>query len=140
MGARVKMYFSNTQSSMDDGAFTNSQLLIRLAPNQRGESQTLDNNYWQQIQAKKYITAYNGGKPIDLYMPLKQQNEVETSTGTTTTMVKPRFVSTSTTNALFEGINCSIERVDGQGFSSGSSNYQYCKVIYTLYFQCRGVA
>ena len=75
LGARVKFYFSNTQSGLTGPAtgatYSNSQLLVRMAPNQKGEIQLLDNKYWQSIQAKKYKLAVNGGKPIDIYMPLR---------------------------------------------------------------------
>lgn len=138
-GARVRLYFSNTTSASDGGAFDNSQMLVRMSPNQRGENETLNNAYWQQIQAKQYKTALNGGKPVDIYMPLFVRNEVESSTGTAFSIKKPNFISTTLTNVAHHGINIAIERVDGQQFTQGSSNYQYAKMITTLYFETRGV-
>lgn len=145
LGARCKFYFSNTQSGLTGTAasatYSNSQLLLRMAPNQKGEVQTLNNAYWQSIQAKKYKLGVNGGKPIDIYMPLQQRNLVQTSSsGTATTLMKPRFCPIDSTSILFEGLNVAIERVDGQPLSTGSTNnYQYCKMITTLYFEMRGV-
>ena len=141
MGARVKLYFSNTGSTTNSvvNNFTNSQMLVRMAPNQRGTAEVLNLPYWASIQAKKYQTALNGGRPIDIYMPLKQRNEVASSTGTTYSMMSPKFVSTDAINAAFYGINMAIERVDGQQFSGSNANYQYCKIITTLYLETRGV-
>lgn len=143
-GARVKFLFSNTQSGLTGTAasatYSNSQLLVRMAPNQKGEIQALDTAYWSSIQAKKYKLGVNGGKPIDIYMPLQQRNVVQTSTGTSTTLQKPAFCPIEVQNILFEGLNIAIERVDGQPLSTGSTNnYQYCKMITTLYFEMRGV-
>lgn len=145
LGARVRLYFSNTVSGMSQATsaasnFSNSQMMVRMAPNQSGEVTLLDNAYWQSIQAKKYKLALNGGKPVDIYIPLKTRNMVQTSGGTQSSMGRPKFVPTANTSVLFEGINLAIDRLDGQGFSTGAaSNYQYCKVITTLYFECRGV-
>lgn len=148
-GARVRFYFSNTGSQMSTqttppygtgSGYDNSQLMVRMAPNNSGEITQLDNAYWQQIQAKKYKLALNGGKPVDIYYPLRTRTMVQSSTGTQSSMTKPKFVPTANTSVLFEGINIAIDRLDGQGFSTGSNNnYQYCKVITTLYFECRGV-
>ena len=144
-GARIKFYFSNTVSGMSAATaaashFSNSQIMVRMAPNNKGENETLDNAYWQQIQAKKYKLAVNGGKPIDVYCPLYSRNIVQTSSGTQAVMQKPQYAPVENTSVLFEGINIAIDRVDGQGFSTGShDNYQYVKVITTLYFKCRGV-
>lgn len=141
-GARTRLFFSNSQSSgiTSSGGFTNTQMLVRMAPNARGDAETLDQAYWNQIQAKKYRLAFNGGTPVDIYMPLHIRNEVESSTGTSVTMMKPKFINTAVSNIAHYGLNLAIERVDGQGFSSGSTvNYQHVKVITTLYFEMRGV-
>jgi hypothetical protein len=135
------MFFSQTGSSGDTESnnLSNSQLLVRMAPNQSGIPEVLDNTYWQQTQAKKYKTALNGGRPIDIYMPLKQANLITSSTGSANTMTAPKFIPCTTTNVVHYGINMSIERVDGQTFTQGVANYQYCKIITTLYFQTRSV-
>lgn len=138
-GARMKMYFSNTASSQHNIQFSNSQLMVRMAPNQSGQVDTLNTAYWASAQAKKYRLASNGGRPLDIYMPLKQANEITSSTGTANTMTAPKFVNTDVTNVQHYGINMAIERVDGQGFSAGSTNYQYVKIITTIYLECRRV-
>ncbi len=141
-GARMKFYFSNTSSDHTASTtYSNSQLMVRMAPNQRGDGETLDNAYWQSIQAKKYKLALNGGKPLDVYMPLKQKNEIFGSASVTTqySMMRPKYVSTVASNVSHYGLNIAIERVDGQAFTTGSNNTQSCKVITTLYFEMRGV-
>lgn len=141
-GARVRMFFSNTVSGAqgNSNSNANTQLLVRMAPNQTGQVDVLDNAYWQQAQAKKYRTAINGGRPLDIYMPLKQANLVTSSTGSANTLMSPKFVDTSVANVQHYGMNISVERVDGQGLSSGSGNYQYIKLITTIYLECRRVA
>lgn len=141
-GARMKFYFSNTASDHTAStSYSNSQLMVRMAPNQRGDGETLDNAYWQSIQAKKYKLALNGGKPLDVYMPLKQKNEIfgSASVQTQYSMMRPKYVSTVASNVSHYGLNIAIERVDGQAFTTGSNNTQSCKVITTLYFEMRGV-
>ena len=141
-GARVRLYFSNTQSAAmgNSNSFSNSQLMVRMAPNQSGQQDVLDTPYWAQAQAKKYRLCLNGGRPLDIYMPLKQANLVTTSTGSANTIMSPKFLDTSASNVQHYGINMSIERTDGQPLSSGSGNYQYAKLITTLYIECRRVA
>lgn len=141
-GARVRMYFSNTQSGVagNSNIFSNSQLMVRMAPNQTGQVDVLDTAYWAQAQAKKYRLALNGGRPLDIYMPLKQANLVASSTATCNTLMTPKFIETSCSNVQHYGMNITVERVDGQGLSSGSGNNQYCKFITTVYLECRRVA
>ena len=115
--------------------------MVRMAPNQRGDGEVLNNAYWQSIQAKKYKLGINGGKPLDVYMPLKQKNEIfgSASVSTQYSMMKPKYISTVASNVSHYGLNIALERVDGQGFTTGMSNNQSVKVITTLYFEMRGV-
>ncbi len=142
-GARMRFYFSNTGSTTMGGTaqMANSQIMVRMAPNQRGDGEVLNNAYWQSIQAKKYKLGINGGKPLDVYMPLKQKNEIfgSASVSTQYSMMKPKYISTVASNVSHYGLNIALERVDGQGFTTGMSNNQSVKVITTLYFEMRGV-
>ena len=141
-GARVRLYFSNTISGTEqDSTHSNSQIMVRMAVNQRGENNVLNDAFWQQAQAKKYKLAINGGKPLDIYMPLKQPNVVYSSTGgQAPSLMSPKFIQTSVSNIVHYGLSLSIERVDGQGFTAGFGNTQYCKVITTLYLETKGVS
>lgn len=140
-GARVKMFFSNTESGTDGAQeFSNSQLIVRMAQNQDGVNDTLDNQYWRETQAKKYKTAINGGKPLDIYMPLMIPNTVEAAAGSGRTMTKPKYLPVQDSGVVHYGLNISIERASGQAFSTGHANNQYVRFITTLYFKCRGVS
>lgn len=139
MAARSKFYFSNTVSGSHGNEMSNSQLILRLAPNQAGVTPALTIPYFQQLQKKQYRTAYNGGRPIDIYMPLKIQSEIQSSTYTAPAMVSPRWIDTSVTNVVHSGINIRLDRVDGQGFTSGFSNGLTARLITTLYLTMRGV-
>lgn len=139
VGARVKMYFSQTQSGSDGSHFDNAQLICRMAANQSNLTPALTVPYFQQLQRKKYRTCLNGGRPLDFYIPLKIQSEIQSSTYTAPAMVKPRWIDTTITNVPHSGMLMRIDRADGQGFTSGSGNQQYCKMITTLYLVCRGV-
>lgn len=142
-GAKMKMYFSNTESSQTGGSnqFSNSQILVRMTGNQIGSADTLDQSFWQSTMAKRYQTALNGGKPLSVYMPLKIQSLLNQSSGTGTALTKPKWIDSQPINQTVphSGLSMSFERVDGQGFSTGSSNHQYCKIITTLYFSMRKV-
>ena len=142
-GARMKMYFSNTDSNQmgSSNQFSNSQILVRMTGNQIGAADTLDNAFWQSTMAKKYKNALNGGKPISVYMPLKIASLLNQSTGTGTALTKPKWIDSQPINQAVphNGISMSFERVDGQNFSTGGSNHQYVKIITTLYFSMRKV-
>lgn len=139
IGARLRFYASTTTSEKNGTAFNNSQVLMRVAPNFSGKATVLDNAFWQQAQAKKYYTLVNGGKPIDLYMPLYQENEISSSTGSANVFTKPKFIPTDTANVVHYGQSVAFQRADGQMFASGSSNNQYVRMIVTVYLQCRAV-
>ena len=88
--ARMKMFFSNTESSQlgSSNAYSNSQILVRMTGNQIGAGDTLDNAFWQSTMAKSYRTALNGGKPISVFMPLKIQTLLNQATGTGTALTR----------------------------------------------------
>lgn len=137
--ARVKLYFSNTNSDATSAAFSNSQMIVRYSQNQDGIDETLTKEYWQRKQAKKYKMALNGGKPITIYMPLRLVNEVAASSGQGRSMMKPIYLPSNDSGVVFYGVNLSIGRADGQPFTSGHGNNQFVRMITTLYFTCRGL-
>lgn len=137
-GARMRLYFSQDSTGVNQG-YSNSQLMVRMAPNNSGQVSTLNQAFWQQAQAKEYKLAYNGGEPLDFYMPLKIANEVTSSTGTANSMMSPNWINVVASNVQHYGMNLSIERVDGQAFTTGVNNYQRVRVITTLYLETRRV-
>lgn len=138
-GARVRFYFSNTQSVEDGNSASNTQVMVRFARTADGAATALSLPFFQQLQAKRYRLGLNGGKPLDVYMPLKQENLVSSSTATANTMMSPKFINTGATNVVHYGMGVRIERVDGQAFTSGLNNTQYCRMVTTLYIECRQV-
>lgn len=141
-GARVRMFFSMSDASAmgSTNKLVNNQILCRMATNQSGVTDVLDRAFWMQCAAKKYKTCLTGGRPLDIYMPLKQENMITSSTGNAPTMKTPGWVPTASSNIVHYGINLSLERVDGQPFvhNNSSDTYIYCKFITTLYLECRG--
>lgn len=138
-GARVRLYFSNTASVEDGNSASNTQVMVRFARTADGAATALSLPFFQQLQAKRYKLGLNGGRPLDVYMPLKQENLVSSSSATANTMMSPKFINTGATNVVHYGMGVRIERVDGQAFTSGLSNTQYCRMVTTLYIETRQV-
>lgn len=150
VGARLRMYFSNTGSEVTthSGAekFPNSQILVTIDRNQDGDvSAVADDNLYLQSQTSRRLLAFNSnGKPLDIYMPLYQQNIVQGQDGTTLTtkrqMIKPKFISTQDAGDVSHfGYNMMLQRVDGEEFSDSMSNAQKVRILTTLYLQCKKV-
>lgn len=142
-GARVRMYFSMTGATAmgSTDKLVNNQVLCRMSTNQSGNVDVLDRSYWMQCAAKKYRTCLVGsGRPLDIYMPLKQENMITSSTGNAPTMKPPGWIPTSTANIVHYGINIALERIDGQAFfhNNSSDTPITCKFITTLYLETRG--
>lgn len=145
--ARVRMYMSNTSSVVDDASHVpnNGQILCTIDLNQDGTNAPVatESLYLDSQTAKRKTLLRNDGKPsLDEYMRLKQLTEVRSIPATTTTTVQmqsPKWVSTTQNSVPHFGYNMMLQRVDGQGFSSGLSTNQVCKMFTTLYFECKKV-
>ena len=137
-GARVRMYFSNTGSNATSEAgsstFPNSQIMVTIDRNMNGETGGVadENNYLQSQTAKRRIALGGDRRPIDIYMPLKQANEIYESTVTIggvptsisrNTLKSPSWIATENDAVPHFGFNLMFQRVDGTGFSSGFTNY-----------------
>ncbi len=143
-GVRVQIYFSNTNSNSRDGTSApNQQILCWMDTNRDGAdvSQSgLEQTYLNSQTAKKKLCLNTTGRPLDVYMPLKQQNMIYGGVGNTDyTTSSPKWVSTTEPATPHYGYKMMLQRVDGQSFTSGLINSQYCKIIQTVYFQCRKV-
>lgn len=144
-GVRIQMYFSNNVSTTDDGnnASANQQVIMWIDSNKDGSnfaSAGLEETYLNSQTAKKRLCLKTNGKPVDIYMPLMQQNMIYGGdTNTDYTVVKPRWIATHEPTTPHYGYKMMLQRVDGQAFTSGVTNSQYCKIIQTLYFQCKKV-
>jgi hypothetical protein len=144
-GVRLQMYFSNNVSTSEDGnnAPSNNQMLMWLDTNKDGadvSASGLETTYLDSQTSKKKLCLRTDGKPIDIYMPLLQQNMTYGGVGNTDyTLQKPKFISTTEPATPHYGFKMMLQRVDGQSFTSGMSSSQYCKIVTTVYLQCRKV-
>lgn len=145
-GARVRLYFSNTGSNATSEAgtshFPNSQLLVTIDRNMNGETGGVadESNYLSSQTAKRRIALGGDRQPIDIYMPLKQANEVyESSLVSRNTLCSPKWVATENDSVPHFGFNLMFQRVDGQGFTSGFNNAQSVRILTTIYLECKKV-
>jgi len=153
-GARVRMYFSNTgsiaTSESGTSTFPNSQIMVTIDRNMNGETGGVadENNYLQSQTCKRRIALGGDRKPIDIYMPLKQANEVYESTVTiggvqTTisrnTLKSPSWIATENDSVPHFGFNLMFQRVDGTVFTSGFNNNQSVRILTTIYLECKKV-
>jgi len=143
-GARVRIYFSNTGAVMtgNDTTFPNSQILVTIDRNVNGETTNVatEDAYLQSQTAKRRVALGGDRKPIDIYMPLKQGNLIyQTSALTNNTLMNPKFIATENDDTPHWGYNIMLQRVDGQPFSAGSTNYQSIKMITTIYLETKKV-
>lgn len=145
-GARVQMYFSNTGSQPTMGSnmyYPNSQVLLHLDTNRDGEDSStsgLEQTYLNSQTAKKRLCLRNDGRPVDIYMPLRQQSMIYGGTANTDyATVRPRWISTNEPLTPHFGFKTMLQRVDGQPFAGITTNTQYVKITTTIYFQCKKV-
>ena len=143
-GVRIQMYFSNTNSnSKDGGSSPNQQCLLWIDTNRDGQdtaSSGLEQTYLNSQTARKRLCLNTIGKPIDMYMRLRQQNMIYGGIGNTDyTTVSPKWIATTEPATPHYGHKTMLQRVDGQSFTSGISNSQFVKIIQTVYFECKKV-
>lgn len=143
-GARIRMYFSNTTSVVDDSSHVpnNGQILMTIDRNMDGNASNVatESHYLDSQTAKRKLCLRNDGKPIDIYMPLKQLSEIVNVSGTSTSaMVSPKWVDTGEYAVPHYGYNIMLQRVDGDAFTSGLTTSQKVKMLTTLYFECKKV-
>ncbi len=97
-------------------------------------------SYLDSQTSKRKSAISSNGKPLDYFMRVKQANEVyNTGVNTDYTLQKPQWISTSETGTPHYGMNMHIERCDGDTLSSGFSNNQIVRIIYTYYIECKKV-
>lgn len=151
-GARLRMYFSNTGSPVvTDGHtgnyFPNAQIMVTIDRNMDGDASGVadENLYLQSQTAKRRLALRNDGKPLDIYMPLKQLANVTAvdSSGAIsakTVLTRPKWTSTQDSPTVAHtGYNMLLQRVDGLPFTDAFTNSQTVRIMTTLYFQCKKV-
>lgn len=139
--ARVQIYFSTTQSDLDNtGNFSNHALICMTDQNMNGVTTGLDTQDFLDSQTTKIRQCTNREKPFEFYCKLRQANEVyNTATNTDYTLMRPKFIATSEDTTPHYGLKTLIERVNGDTLTSGMSNYQTMRIITTYYIECKKV-
>lgn len=148
-GVRMQMYFSNSvaESMSTTGSATtvspNQQMLVWTDRNTGTTTFTGDTDEMLNSQtAKKKLALRTDGRPLDIFMPVRVMENVEQDS----TYIRPvpapkaRWIGTDYPSVEHYGLNMMIQRVDGQAFTSGITNSQYARIIYTLYFATKKVA
>ena len=145
---KQEYFFADTASVnvVDGGAEQsgNKQIMMYTIPNSVGQDNAaaLNENYFMQSQCtKKRLCLNAGARPIKIYTKLKQLTRIYSSEVGNQDFSKqrPRFVSTNEPNAQHYGIDMRLQRVDGQPFSFGGTNYPTVKIVTKVYLQCRQV-
>lgn len=131
-GVRMQIYPTwNTVTPRDI-----PQLIMWTTPARVGY--TIDSTlelYQQQAIRKKMV--FKQGEPIDFYMKFNLLNEVySSSVNTDYTIAKPRWISTQEIGTPHFGMNTTFTTVDGSDITSYGIKF---KMIYTIYFSCKGV-
>ena len=150
-GVKLEFFFSNTvagPTASDNDAtppqtFSNSQIIMWMAPSPSGDGVPLGPDNMMSIQSATKRYGINGGRSIKTYAKLKQHSQLSGATNIDTTdmgMVNPRFVSTLEPHTPHYGQNIVIEKVDQSQFANLQTNYQTCRIISTYYIVCRMVA
>lgn len=140
---RVQVYLSNTITAQDEPSrFPNSNLMMYTDINNNGVitgSDTVE-NYLDSQTSKRRTLISSGRRPIDLLMRMKIANTVYGgTTNTDYTLSSPKWISTDEPNTPHYGMNMFIGRVDGEGLTTGYTNAQYARFVYTYYIQCKKV-
>lgn len=148
-GVRMQMYFSNNvaESINESGggsAFSpNQQILVWTDRNTGTTTFTGDTDEMLNSQtATKKLGLRSDGKPLDIYMPVRPMSNVEQDSSFVRPIpsFKSPWIGTDYPGVEHVGLNMMLQRVDGQPFTTGITNSQYARIIYTVYFQTKKVA
>lgn len=145
---RMQMYFSNSVAeSMNESSGTasspNQQILCWMDRNTGTTAFTGDTDEMLNSQtAKKKLCLRTDGRPLDIYMPVRPMSNIEQDS----TFIRPipsnrsPWIGTDYPSVEHFGLNLMLQRVDNQAFTTGISNSQYARIIYTVYIQCKKLA
>ncbi len=140
-GVRLQGYYSFNTTGPDSQA----QVMLHYARDHLGQntaSVLTEDWFNSRPRSRKRLIVNSVGKPsFDIYMPLTQlSNTYQSTVNTDYTMQRPRFISTNEVNTPHYGFNLRLSRVDGNPFTTASSNqYPTLKLYSTIYFEMRGI-
>lgn len=156
-------YFSNTDSPAavepnpamggTNQTLPNRQIIMYAVPNRSGSSSAqaaLTEQFFMENSATKQRLCLNtNGKPVSLYTKLDQLTQVYGGVDQTVNPPKvltdyvrsrPRFINSSEPDTPHVGLQYRFQRVDGEPFSTNSSNFPKLKIITKYYIQTRQVS
>lgn len=140
-GVRVQGYYSCSTTAPENQA----QVMLYYCRDHLGQStpaQLSEDWFLERPRSRKRLIVNSIGRPsFDIYMPLTQlANTYQSITNNDYTMKRPRFISTNEVNTPHYGLNLRLQRIDGNPFTTASSNqYPTLKMFTTVYFECRGI-
>ena len=136
---KQEFIFSNSDAISSSG-YSNTQLIVYSDTNQNGATYPLpESNFLTSQTAKRRLAICNTPEAMVFWTPVTQLRDTYNGASDTDYAVsKPKFVSTSEPTTPHYGINCRIQRVDGQPMPHAAGALtQACKVFTTYYITCR---
>jgi hypothetical protein len=133
----VKQEIIVANTTTDDD---NSQLMMWWDTKRDGQNTALTEPYFLTSQTAKHtILKPPFGNQIRMFSSLRQLSNTYKLTDDDYAIVKPRYISTNEPNTPHYGTSMRIERVDGRPFGTDLANFQYAKIITTVYLSCKKV-
>ena len=135
--AKMEMYFS--QNVVEETPGTTSapcQVIVYMAPNRTGSTENLTEQWFLNNQtSRKKLGIVASGRPVTMYMPLRQLSErYASTTNTDYATMRPSWVSTSETTTAHFGNVLRMQYVNGEDMRP-----TVVKVIWTYYIACKQV-
>lgn len=129
---KQEIYSANTIADDD-----NSQLMVFWDTNKSSRVQGTEQSFLESQTSKRAIL-----KPscsLKMYTKLRQLSNLYKLTDDDYAVVRPRYVSTSEPNTPHYGCSVRISRVSGQDFGADMNNFQYLKIITTIYLSVKKI-
>lgn len=144
VAVKTEMMFSNNVSDVLDTTTSDSgnrQIVVYTMPNRVGAPETLTEDAFLQTQAHQHKLALSTtGKPLTYVQHLSQlASTYQSGVNTDYAKRKPLFISTQEYNTGHYGLDIRIQRIDGEEFSKSTATYPVCKILHTVFFECRQV-
>lgn len=133
--AKMEMYFSQNVVEENPGVGSAPcNVMVYMAPNRTGATQSLTEQWFLNNQTtRKKLGIVSSGRPVTMYMPLKQLSErYASAVNTDYATMRPSWVSTSETTTAHFGNVLRMQYVNGENMRA-----TVVKVIWTYYVACK---
>lgn len=132
--AHIKIYASTGIGGGSSSLGT--QILCQTNSNPQGVNETLDEDYYLQVQnAKRRLLLNNTGRPLNMYMKLRQLSlRYRNLADSDYVTVRPGFISTGEANCVHYGHNIRLSTINLTGFNTIS-----LRIETTYYLQFRQI-